>query len=104
MILCDTNIIIEFYKNQQLVISQLRHIGSINLVISVITEAELYYGALNKQELNKISNNLKQLHILPIDKAISTQFIKLMQKYTLRNKLTIPDALITATAIVHKIE
>ena len=80
MILCDTNIIIEFYKNQQLVISQLRHIGSINLVISVITEAELYYGALNKQELNKISNNLKQLHILPIDKAISTKFIKIMQK------------------------
>ncbi|MGK7882037.1 MAG: type II toxin-antitoxin system VapC family toxin [Crocosphaera sp.] len=104
MILCDTNIIIEFYKNQPLVISQLRNIGSRNLAISVITEAKLYYGALNKQELNKISNNLKQLHILPIDKAISTQFIKLMQKYTLSHKLTIPDALIAATVIVHKIE
>lgn len=104
MILCDTNILIEFYKSQPLVISQLRNIGSKNLAISIITEAELYYGALNKQELNRISKHLKSLHILPIDKPVSTQFIKLMQKYTLSHKLTIPDALIAATALVHKIE
>ncbi|MGK7957253.1 MAG: type II toxin-antitoxin system VapC family toxin [Crocosphaera sp.] len=104
MILCDTNILIEFYKNQPLVTSQLLNIGVESLAISIITEAGLYYGALNKQELNRISTHLKHLHILPINKAISTQFIKLMPKYTLSHKLTIPDALIAATAMVHQIE
>ena len=54
MILIDTNIIIEFYKNNALVIEELRTIGINNLAISVITQAELYYGAFNKSELLKI--------------------------------------------------
>lgn len=87
-----------------MIISQLRSIGVENLAISVITEAELYYGALNKQELNRISNHLKHLHILPVSEAISRQFIELMENYSLSHKLTIPDALIAATAIIHKIK
>jgi predicted nucleic acid-binding protein len=104
MILCDTNILIEFYKNQLTIIAQLRKIGVENLAISVITEAELYYGALNKQELNRISKHLKQLHILPVSKAISRHFIDLMKNYALSHNLTIPDALIASTAIIHQIE
>lgn len=48
MILCDTNILIEFYKNNREVDSVLRSVGYTNLSISVITQAELYFGALNK--------------------------------------------------------
>jgi tRNA(fMet)-specific endonuclease VapC len=63
MILCDTNILIEFYKNNTNIIQELRQIGSQNLTISIIiTRAELYYGAINKNELNRIQ---KHLDLLP---------------------------------------
>ncbi|MCA9927640.1 MAG: hypothetical protein KC419_04155, partial [Anaerolineales bacterium] len=35
---------------------ELRLIGQENLAISVITQAELYFGALNKNELSKIKS------------------------------------------------
>ena len=103
MILCDTNILIEFYKNNPEIINQLRLIGVDKLAISAITQAELYYGAINKVELNQIKKHLKLLRILPLDAMISTKFIELMETYSLSHKLTIPDALIASTALVHKI-
>ena len=42
MILCDTNILIEFYKNNSQIISELRYIGLNKLAVSAITQAELY--------------------------------------------------------------
>lgn len=44
MILCDTNILIEFYKNNSTIVTELRLIGVDRLAISVINQAELYYG------------------------------------------------------------
>ena len=90
MILCDTNILIEFYKNNTTIIQELREIGSQNLTISIITRAELYYGALNKNELNRIQEHLDLLQNIPIDRPISEQFIQLMAQYSLSHKLTIP--------------
>jgi tRNA(fMet)-specific endonuclease VapC len=104
MILCDTNILIEFYKGNPTIVEALRQIGVSNLAISVITQAELYYGALNKAELLKIQKHLNLLHNLPIDPPVSTQFIQLMERYSLSHKLTIPDALIAATALVSDLE
>ncbi len=104
MILCDTNILIEFYKNNPEIINQLRMIGLNQLAISAITQAELYYGAINKVELNQIKKHLKLLHILPLDTMISTKFIELMETYSLSHKLTIPDALIASTAMVNNID
>ena len=103
MILCDTNILVEFYKNDLAVINELRNIGTDQLAISVITQAELYYGAINKAELSQIQKHLNLLNTLPIDQPISTQFIQLMARYSLSHKLTIPDALIAATALVYDI-
>jgi tRNA(fMet)-specific endonuclease VapC len=104
MILCDTNVLIEFYKNNGAIIHELRQIGSQNLAISIITSAELYYGAINKKELGQIQKHLSLLENIPIDQTISSQFIKLMAQYSLSHKLTIPDALIAATALTHNLE
>jgi len=104
MILIDTNIIIEFYKNNALVIEELRTIRINNLAISVITQAELYYGAFNKSELLKIKKHLASINILSVNSDVSNQFIKLMETYSLSHKLTIPDALIASTAIVNEID
>ncbi len=48
MMLCDTNILIEFYKANPAVIQTLQDIGSANIAVSVITKAELFYGARDK--------------------------------------------------------
>ena len=104
MILCDTNILVEFYKNTPEVINQLHYIGLSNLAISVITQAELYFGAINKPELNKIKNHLALLHTFPLDVKVSNQFIQLMEIYSLSHKLSIPDALIASTALVNQVE
>jgi tRNA(fMet)-specific endonuclease VapC len=103
MILCDTNILIEFYKNNPKIVNELRQIGAERLAISIITQAELYYGAINKAELLKIQKHLNLLHNFPINNQVSTQFIQLMERYSLSHKLTIPDALIAATALVNNL-
>jgi len=99
MILCDTNILIEFYKNNPQIIQTLRRIGQEHLAISVVTQAELYFGALNKAELLKIKKHLSLLQCCPIDNHISNAFLQLMESYSLSHKLSIPDALIAATAL-----
>jgi len=104
MILCDTNILIEFYKNTQRVVQELRHIGQNRLAVSAVTLAELYFGALNKSELQRMKQHLSLLHQLHIDVRISEQFLQLMETYSLSHKLSIPDAMIAATAIVHRLE
>ena len=65
MILCDTNILIEFYKGKPNIVSELRTIGQQQLAVSTITQAELYFGAINKEELEKIKHHIvikKQLN------------------------------------------
>ena len=47
MILCDTNILIELYKNNAQIVSELRQIGIDNLAVSSISVAELYFGAFD---------------------------------------------------------
>ena len=104
MILCDTNILIEFYKGKPTVIQTLQHIGSADIAISVITKAELFYGAREKQELVKIERHLSLCHCYGLDDAISILFIELMSRYSLSHKVSIPDMLIAATAISHELE
>jgi tRNA(fMet)-specific endonuclease VapC len=101
MILCDTDILIEFYKNTPHILQELRHIGQTNLAISAITQAELYFGAFNKAELKKIQRHLASIYRFPLDIAISNKFLSLIETYALSHKLSLPDAIIAATAIVH---
>lgn len=99
MILCDTNILIEFYKGNTGVVAELQMIGLANLRISVVTAGELYYGALDKRELGKIQKHLALLDQIPLDNDISAKFLSLLEEYALSHKLSVPDALIAATAL-----
>lgn len=104
MILCDTNILIEFYKNNPKIVQELRQIGQNQLVVSPITHAELYFGALNKTELKKIKQHLSLLSQVPLEASISKTFLQLMETYSLSHKLSLPDALIASTVLVHNFE
>jgi tRNA(fMet)-specific endonuclease VapC len=81
IVLCDTDVIIEFYKNNPAVISELKKIGQQNVAICTITAGELFYGARNKKELNQIKKDLNSLRRIDIDKNISELFLKLISTY-----------------------
>jgi len=99
MIVCDTNILVEFYKGNAEISAALMTIGVSNLAVSVITTGELYYGARDKHELRKIQKHLALLKQLPLDNETSSLFLTLIEQFALSHKLSIPDALIAATAI-----
>ena len=104
MILCDTNIMIDLYKANPAILQNLMSIGSDNISISVITKAELFYGARDTQELVKIERHLLACHCFDINEAISGLFIELMSRYSLSHKVSIPDMLIAATAIINELD
>lgn len=56
MVLCDTNVIIEFLKGNNKTLKELEQIGYDSIAISAITTMELFYGALNKKELTLYNN------------------------------------------------
>lgn len=104
MILCDTNILIEIYRNNAEIISTVKQISQENIAVSHVTSAELLFGARNKAELNMIRKDLNKLTVLPIESQISMLAVSLVEKYSLSQKLALPDALIAATAMYHNLE
>lgn len=101
MILCDTNILIEFYRGNPAVLDVLREVGAQSLSISVITAGELYFGARDKRELRRIQKHLALINQIALDAEISARFVTLLESYALSHKLSVPDALIAATALCH---
>jgi predicted nucleic acid-binding protein len=104
MILFDTNIFIEIYRDNPVVTNIVNRIDRSNIVIPDITCAELFYGAINKVELRYISKDIDEFFVFPILPEISTMAVKLVKDYCLSHKLHITDALIAATAIYHVLE
>ena len=99
MILCDTNVIIEALKGDDKTIKIIERIGLENIAISSVTVMELYFGAFNKRELNKIKKHLKALNIVHFDNNVSELAVRLIESYSKSHGLQIPDAIIAATAL-----
>ena len=104
MILCDTNILIELYKNNTAIVAAVEAINQDNVAISDVTRAELFVGARDKRELQILRKEVSQLTILPIQQEISAMAINLLEKYCLSHKLDFHDALIAATSLYHNID
>ncbi len=101
--LLDTNIVIEFWKQNPQVQQNLTALQESGFIISAITEAELIVGALNKDELRKIHRDMLLLEILPLEPPIGQVAVSLLSAYTLSHRLLLPDALIAATALHHNL-
>ena len=103
MITLDTNILIEHIKGNPVISTELRFIGLDELAISPVVAAELYQGALNKQELQVLRTVLTSYCMLPLEAAIGERMLDLLQQYALSHRLQFPDALIAATALHHNL-
>lgn len=103
LVLCDTNILIEFYKGNIEIGKTLESIKQKNIRISVVTAGELLFGVLNKKELKQINKDISFLGLLNITESTGRVFIELMNKYSLSHNLNLPDGLIAATSIDNEI-
>jgi len=101
MILVDTNIFIEYYKNNPAICKTLEQIDPQEIAVNDVVCAELYFGARNKQELVDIAADMEKLTVLTIFPRISKLAVDLVKQYCLSHKLKLPDAQIAATALLH---
>ena len=77
IVLCDTDVMIEFYRGNLDVIAELKKIGQKNIALSYITVGELIYGAFNKRELTKLKKSIEHLLLLDIDNKTCCTFVSL---------------------------
>ena len=104
MILVDTNIFIEYYKNNPVICKQVEQIDPKEIRVNDVVCAELFYGARDKQELANIVADMEKLTDLPIYSNVSKLATDLVKQYCLSHKLKLPDAQIAATAIFYNAE
>lgn len=69
------------------------------LAISVITRMKLFVGCRNKTELRHTERFLQRFHIFNLNEQACETAVNLLRQYRLSHGLTIPDALIVATAL-----
>ena len=104
MILVDTNIFIEYYRNNAAICEIIEQIDPRKIAVSDVVCAELYFGARNRQELADIVCDMEKLTVLTISPKISRLAVDLVRQYCLSHKLKLPDAQIAATALIHNTE
>lgn len=100
-VILDTNVLIEILKNNKNTIEFVENYNT--HFISEITKMELFYGAFNKSELNKLKKFTELFEIIPIEKEISNLATKLIHNFAKSHNLNIPDALIAATSLHHNL-
>jgi len=103
LVICDTNIFIHWFNNDQVTIQRLKDIGPENIALSVITVMELIAGADNNNQLKQLNKKIRHYSVLGFSQEISYFALKLFEKYHLSHKLQIPDAIIAATAIEYNL-
>lgn len=83
MILCDTDVIIEFFKGNESTKNIIeKEIYPKNVAISTINAMELYFGAKNKKELLIIKEFLSSFEIIKLNEFVADNPLNLIEKYS----------------------
>jgi predicted nucleic acid-binding protein len=100
LIIVDTDIIIDAGRDIHDAVECLTSIERRSgLAISSVTQMELLAGCRSKIEVKRMDNFLRRFYSLKITEAATDTAIDLLRQYRLSHGLSIPDALIAATAI-----
>lgn len=102
IILCDTDVFIDYFHNDEAITQELDHLGFARLAISAVSIAEIYFG-MRKKETARTRTLLRRFNTLHIDLPTSKLFLQLMLGYRDRG-IAVPDALIAATALRNQME
>ncbi len=98
MILVDTNIIVDIWRNPNE--EKIDLFRELDVVICPVVEVELIHGARSEKEKREIKSALNDIEMLPIDEIVWEELGEIV--YSLRrNGVTVPfqDALIAAVAV-----
>ena len=98
IILCDSNVMIDWINHRQKAIDDLQWIKG-SIALSIITEYEIIAGAKDMVMQKRFEKLLDNYTIISLDHEISVLGISLYRKYKLSHGLDMPDSLIAATAI-----
>ena len=104
LILCDTDVIIEYYRKNISVIQLCNQLGFENLLVSNITITELQQWAITKDDLRQINKRIDKFPVVDIDLNISAKYNSLFETYILSHRSQIPDTLIAATALTFDLQ
>jgi predicted nucleic acid-binding protein len=101
-LIVDTDVLIWYSRGNAAAVDTIHSMDSMR--ISVITYMEIVQGVRNKKELIMFKRALETLHIqvLQIEEWISSKAMLFVEQYSLSHSMELVDALIAATAIVHK--
>jgi len=98
IILCDSNVVIDWINDRQKAVDDLQYING-TIAISVITEYEIIAGAKDAKMQKRFEKLLSNYISISLDSEISFLGISLYKKYKLSHNLDMPDSLIAATSI-----
>lgn len=101
-LLCDTCVIIDAINGRSTVLNNLLAEDT-HLFINSIIEMELLQGGRDKKELQVIKKKLLSFRLLDLQQVIFDLATQLIRDYRLSHGLTLPDAVIGATAIYYQI-
>ena len=99
LVLCDTNVFINFFNGNEETIDIFKKLGDKRILIPSVTVMELYQGMNNKAELNRMKKKIKNYSILHFNTDVSTLTIDYINRFKLSHNLQIPDAIIAASAV-----
>ena len=101
--LIDTDVIIWYMRGNKKAYSAIE--SQKGFSVSVVTYMELIQGMRDKRELRLLKKFLKQWdsEILSISEIISTKAASYVEQFYLSHSMQIADALIAATAVIHKL-
>ena len=99
LVLCDTDVLIEFLNRNVEVAVKINEFGIQNICISSVSVNEVLLGAINKKDFQRLSKWLSQFIIIDLTTDISVECRGLINTYGLSHKPSIPDMLIAATAL-----
>lgn len=102
IVFADTNIVIEYLKDNQAVIERLSHFDTV--YVNDVVIMELYQGARDKRELNFIKKNISRFEVLGMNQEISSLARKILERHTLSHNSKIMDALIASTVIIYNMD
>ena len=104
LVLFDTDVLVDAGREIEDAVSALEQADQrFTPAVSTITQMELIVGCRDKAELRVLNRFLARFRLLPVDVAISARAVELLREYRLSHGLLIPDALIAATALTHRI-
>ena len=104
LILCDTNILISWFKGDSETCKRLERIGLEHILIPSVAVMELLQGTRNKTESIQLKKKLKAYNVIHFNETTSKLSVELIEQFRLSHGLLIPDAIIAATAIIYNLK